>query len=309
MRATNNGRNHVSSEDKAFMVRFVIVLGALLLFAVLMFLAARLIVSSEDRAAMDDPLLTQAIEERISPVVTMADLNTYNPDAAAAKDRTGEQVYGLACQACHGAGVLGAPKMGDGSAWKARLSGRSFGDLLHSAINGLNAMPARGGNPNLSDIELARAIDYMLGQSGVKSTYQEGSGAAMAKSASAQATPPPAVAEPSTQQAASTQEPAPAAAPASGGPTSATESVDPQRLAMGENRFKMVCSACHTTGVAGAPRVGDKAAWEPRLAKGIDALVNSAIHGKGAMPPKGGAMNYSNDDIRAAIQYMVSTVQ
>lgn len=296
----------MSSEDKAFMVNFVIVLGALLLFAILMFLAARLIVNSEDRSAMDDPLLTEAIEERISPVVTMADLNTYNPDAPAAEARTGEQVYGLACQACHGSGVLGAPKMGDGSAWKARLSGRSFDDLVKSAVNGLNAMPARGGNPNLSDEELANAIQYMLSKSGVASPKQGGSGSASVSSAPAAEAP---AAQASKPQAGSMQEPASASAPQSQGATSASESVDPQRLAKGENRYKMVCSACHNMGVAGAPKLGDKAAWQARLGQGIDGLVNSAIHGKGAMPPKGGAMNYSNDDIRAAVEYMVSTVQ
>jgi cytochrome c5 len=66
-----------------------------------------------------------------------------------------------------------------------------------------------------------------------------------------------------------------------------------------------VCSACHATGVAGAPKVGDKAAWAPRAAQGIDALTASAIHGKGAMPPKGGS-SASDAEIKAVVTYMVN---
>lgn len=57
----------------------------------------------------------------------------------------------------------------------------------------------------------------------------------------------------------------------------------------GEEIFNGTCGACHTAGVAGAPKVGDKAAWGPRVAQGLDALVKSATTGKNAMPPKGGA--------------------
>jgi cytochrome c5 len=57
----------------------------------------------------------------------------------------------------------------------------------------------------------------------------------------------------------------------------------------GEDIYKGVCGACHDAGVAGAPKVGDKAAWAPRLALGLDGLVKSAIKGKNAMPPKGGS--------------------
>lgn len=73
----------------------------------------------------------------------------------------------------------------------------------------------------------------------------------------------------------------------------------------GEAVYSKACIACHSTGVAGAPKVGDKAAWEPRTAQGLDAMVASAVKGKGAMPPKGGQMSLSEDDIRSAIQYML----
>jgi cytochrome c5 len=70
-----------------------------------------------------------------------------------------------------------------------------------------------------------------------------------------------------------------------------------------------VCSACHVAGVANAPKLGDKAAWAPRLAAGVDGLTASVIKGKGAMPPKGGAATASDADIKAAVSYMVASVK
>jgi cytochrome c5 len=70
--------------------------------------------------------------------------------------------------------------------------------------------------------------------------------------------------------------------------------------------FNNVCGACHTAGVAGAPKKGDKAAWGPRLAaaKGVDGLTKSAIAGKGAMPPKGGKADLTEAEIKAVVAYM-----
>ena len=69
------------------------------------------------------------------------------------------------------------------------------------------------------------------------------------------------------------------------------------------------CSACHTSGAAGAPKLGDKKAWAPRIKNGSKVLYNSAIKGKKAMPPKGGNMNLSNDDVKAVVDYMISKVE
>jgi len=77
-------------------------------------------------------------------------------------------------------------------------------------------------------------------------------------------------------------------------------------LANGEQVYQKSCQACHATGVAGAPKLGDKGAWAPRIATGLDALVASSINGKGIMPPKGGCAGCSDDDIKAAVEYMVS---
>ena len=71
----------------------------------------------------------------------------------------------------------------------------------------------------------------------------------------------------------------------------------------------MACVACHASGVAGAPKFGDKAAWAPRLATGLDALTTSVIKGKGAMPPKGGNASIPDADIRAAVEYMAAAAK
>ncbi len=69
--------------------------------------------------------------------------------------------------------------------------------------------------------------------------------------------------------------------------------------------YEGACLACHASGVAGAPKLGDSAAWESRLANGIDGITTSAINGKGAMPPNGGSA-YSADQIRAVVEYMLA---
>ena len=66
---------------------------------------------------------------------------------------------------------------------------------------------------------------------------------------------------------------------------------------------------CHGAGVAGAPKLGDKAAWAPRLSAGLDALYASAVKGKGAMPPRGGAAQASDADLRAAVEYMAAAAK
>jgi cytochrome c5 len=73
----------------------------------------------------------------------------------------------------------------------------------------------------------------------------------------------------------------------------------------GEQAFNKVCSACHATGINGAPKIGDHAAWGPRIAQGKDTLYKDAISGKGNMPPKGGT-NWPDATIRMTVDYMVS---
>ena len=79
------------------------------------------------------------------------------------KPRSGEAVYTAVCSACHAAGVAGAPKTGDKAAWAPRIA-TGMTNLLKSATNGKNAMPARGGAADLSDAELKAAVEYLVGK-------------------------------------------------------------------------------------------------------------------------------------------------
>ncbi len=76
-------------------------------------------------------------------------------------------------------------------------------------------------------------------------------------------------------------------------------------LKTGEEVFKAQCTTCHTAGVAGAPKFGDAAAWAPRIKTGFDALLNSALHGKGAMGPQGGG-DFEDTEIARAVVYMAN---
>lgn len=77
----------------------------------------------------------------------------------------------------------------------------------------------------------------------------------------------------------------------------------------GDAVYNAACVACHLTGAAGAPKLGDKDAWAPRIATGMDALMNTALNGKGAMPPRGTCATCSDDELKAAIEYMVGQSQ
>ncbi len=76
-------------------------------------------------------------------------------------------------------------------------------------------------------------------------------------------------------------------------------------LKTGEEVFKAQCTTCHTAGVAGAPKFGDAAAWGPRIATGLEALVNSALKGKGAMGAQGGG-DFDDLEVTRAVVYMAN---
>jgi cytochrome c5 len=174
--------------------------------------------------------------------------------AAQGKERSGKEVVESLCISCHGTGVAGAPKIGDKKAWADRAA-KGLTGLSKSALQGVRQMPAHGGNPNLTDTEIERAITYMVNQSGGHWT------------------------EPVSRN-----------------------SKAPQRT--GKEVVEARCVKCHGTGVGGAPKIGDRAAWTPRVKQGLDVVVASAIHGHGAMPPRGGMADLTDAEIRSAIVYM-----
>jgi len=98
---------------------------------------------------------------------------------------------------------------------------------------------------------------------------------------------------------------APALAAAAAAATPGAAKVD---AVAGKKLYDTACTACHATGVAGAPKFGDKAAWAPRIQTGLDALTASVIKGKGAMPPRG-ASTATDAELRSAVEYMVAAAK
>ncbi|WP_197339910.1 c-type cytochrome, partial [Ralstonia solanacearum] len=98
-----------------------------------------------------------------------------------------------------------------------------------------------------------------------------------------------------------------APAPAAAAPAAAAA---PQAAAgdIGKKVYDSTCQMCHAAGVAGAPKFGDKAAWAPRIAEGKAKMYDIALHGKGAMPPKGTYAG-SDDDVKAAVDYMAAAAK
>jgi len=246
-------------------------------------------VTSDHRPAAGSTGLTkEAVAERIRPIGIVqvkdaSDLSTL---------KTGEQVFAAQCTTCHTPGLVGAPKFGDADAWGARIK-TGYAALLHSALTGKGQMGAQGGG-DFTDLEIGRAVVYMVNKAGAK--FDEPKAPAAGASAPAAA---PAVAAAAT--------PAPVAAPAAvvaaAEPAKSTDAAGAVPAL-----YTQICQTCHAAGVAGAPKIGDKAAWAPRLAQGVDGLTASVIKGKGAMPPKGGSTG-SDADIKAVVAYMVGSVK
>ena len=122
-------------------------------------------------------------------------------------------------------------------------------------------------------------------------------------------TPPSTVAPPKAvpQSVAATQPAQPTASakaePASEAVPAASHQPD---LAHGQQIYRQACAFCHDKGVAGAPKMGDAAAWSPRLAQGMDTLYASALNGKNAMPAKGGNPSLAEADVKAAVGYLAA---
>ena len=156
----------VEKHDKNFMMTFSLVLGFLGAFTVTIWIIAVAI----SKAEAEDPAAQARVVERIKPVgEVITDPAKLLEVAAAGPARapmTGDQVVAKVCNACHGTGVLNAPKVGDKAEW-AKRKAIGMQALVTSAIKGKNQMPPRGGDPSLSDDEMKAATEQMLKQSGV----------------------------------------------------------------------------------------------------------------------------------------------
>jgi cytochrome c5 len=216
-------------------------------------------------------LAPEAVAARIRPVARLE----FGAPAAAPGARSGEAIVQAVCAACHQAGVAGAPKLADASAWAPRIK-TGLNAMVQTVIKGKGAMPPKGGDASLTDAEITRAVVFMANKAGAKFK------------------------EPAAPKQQAVAAPSPAQAPSAAAPTAKPAATD------GKTVYDKVCFACHAQSVAGSPKLGDKAAWTPRIQTGIDAMVQSVIKGKGAMPPKAGNPALTEDEIRAAVAFMVS---
>jgi len=249
-------------------------------------------VTSGNKTAPGASDMERAIALRLQKVGTVEIRDANRPLAS------GEEVYKTQCAACHATGVSGAPKFQNAGDWGPRL-GQGYAALLNSSLKGKGAMAPQGGG-NFSDLEIGRAVVYMANAAGGKLAEPAApTGAASAAATAAPAATPAPAAAPAAPTA--TASPA-AAAPA---PATSSAAADP---AVGKSVYDKACVTCHAAGVAGAPKLGDKAAWGPRIAEGMDTMMKIAINGKGAMPPRG-ASTASDDELRAAVQYMVDAAK
>jgi len=146
---------------------FILILGALVLFTVIIIVAANYVGGSTEQAAASDAMRDAAVAERIKPVgqVALGAATTAKPVVVAAREPA--KVYQTVCFACHGTGAAGAPKVGDTAAWGPRFD-QGLDTLITHATNGKGAMPPRGGNPTVTDEELRGTIIYMLHESGIE---------------------------------------------------------------------------------------------------------------------------------------------
>lgn len=278
--------------------------GGLALLAAAVFVLVSSLVNTIDKNSTigtDDPAMIEKMAQKnLAPIGSVVAVDkTVAPIA-----RTGEQVYGAVCTACHATGVLDAPKL-EKAAWTDRIA-KGLQGLTTSAINGLNQMPARGGDPSLTDEEMLSAVQYMADQAGLGLTADAGEKTEAAPdekmteaaSVAKQETAPETASAQAEESATSVAKAAPVEKAAA-----AHSSIDGQKI------YQSICFSCHDSGVAGSPKPGDKTVWEPRVAAGMSAMYDSVLKGKGAMPAKGGNPALSDDEIKAAVDWMVTESQ
>jgi len=163
---------------KSYAMHVAMILGSSAALLVFIFILVAHHRDIPDRVRMDRGVLLasgSSVAERIKPVgeVAFATAQTGQPPAkdavvTATPARDGQQVYQASCVACHDAGIAGAPKLGDKGQWAKRIA-KGLDALYASSVNGIQGttgvMPAKGGNPALSDTEVKAAVDYIVARS------------------------------------------------------------------------------------------------------------------------------------------------
>lgn len=159
----SDAHDHPESAIKTPKQLLVAVIAAFVVPILIIVLLVKFVTSNELPNAGSTAQTADQVNTRIQPV---SDIGYTFKDASGPKQLlSGEEIYKTTCSACHGAGIAGAPKFGDSATWAPRLK-EGYDKVLGYALHGLNAMPAKGGNPDLDDIEIARAVVYMANNSG-----------------------------------------------------------------------------------------------------------------------------------------------
>ncbi|BBI65326.1 hypothetical protein HSBAA_66320 [Vreelandella sulfidaeris] len=240
-----------------------------------------------------------AIAERLAPVGQLClqgqDCGTAaapaGDSASSGGDIDGEGIYGNVCSACHESGAAGAPVRGNEEAWAERTE-QGFATLLEHAINGIGAMPLKVAIPNLSDEEVEAAVAHLVEP--VMDVPELGGGD---EAASEEAAPEEETAEQtaaaedgaaSEEGATAEQEVAASEDAASEDEASASDEAASGGSDLdGESLYASAgCSACHATGVAGSPKLGDADAWSARLEKGLMNFMPAPLTALALCPPK-----------------------
>ena len=230
-----------------------------------------------------------ATQTRIQPVGQLK-----MGDGIPVGERQGDQIFNKICIQCHAADsiVPNAPKFENKGDWAPRIA-QGFDTLFQHALNGFNAMPAKGGAADLTDQELKRVITYMANKAG--GTFPDPDAAAPADAAASGE----AASAPAADAAASADAPKADAAKAEDKGAAAGG-------ADGKKVYEASCQACHGGAVPGVPHVGKKEDWAPRIKQGKDTLHKHALEGFNAMPAKGGNGSLSDDEVKAAVDYMAN---
>ena len=160
----SNEQEHIEEHSSPIKTPKQLIVTVILAFVVpiaIIILLVNMVASGAKVGAGSDTLSTEAVTKRIAPVAGFELVDANAPKVF----KTGEQVFQAVCTACHTAGVAGAPKVGDNAAWAPFIKS-GFDAMMNVALHGKGGMPAKGGNPTLSDFEVARAVVYMANKSG-----------------------------------------------------------------------------------------------------------------------------------------------